>query len=384
MTSWRSEFRRTTRILFLAAVASGSASADEWSFAGPRASGMGGASVAASDRALAAYWNPAGLAAKPAIDDYELQLSVQAADRFGLSETLRDIDKIDFNDASAANQARLQALIDRLNAPGTAITAAGTAGLYGKFNVGRHSFGINVSDVASAGAFVSTPLTVTNTGTELVVNGAVTLHGLEARQAGLSYAYAFFDGKLVAGVTAKGMQGQAYVDSAVVTSSNGSVKIFKDLKDPEKSTAFGVDTGVLWRPLKWLDVGVAGRDLNRPKFTAPAGVDDFELSPKARAGIAVRPYDSLTLAVDGDLTSNRTFVPGLRSRFISAGLEQTLFGEILALRAGAYRDVEDNESKIVPTAGLGIRIFAFRLDFAGGYDFRERAGLASFSLALTF
>jgi hypothetical protein len=39
---------------------------------------------------------------------------------------------------------------------------------------------------------------------------------------------------------------------------------------------------------------------------------------------------------------------------------------------------------VVYTAGLGLRLAAFRLDLAGAYDFKEQEAQASLSLALTF
>jgi hypothetical protein len=46
--------------------------------------------------------------------------------------------------------------------------------------------------------------------------------------------------------------------------------------------------------------------------------------------------------------------------------------------------MQDPGTPFTPTAGLGIRIFAFRLDLGGGYDFREKGALASGSVSLTF
>jgi hypothetical protein len=46
--------------------------------------------------------------------------------------------------------------------------------------------------------------------------------------------------------------------------------------------------------------------------------------------------------------------------------------------------MQDAGTPFTPTAGLGLRIFAFRLDVAGGYDFVEKGALASGSLSFTF
>src|SRR6185503_3632605 len=132
------------------------------------------------------------------------------------------------------------ALVARLNRPDSSLSAAGAAGLYVKWNLGEHAFALNVSDVGTAGAFVRTPITVGNNGTDLFINGELTLLGLEARQVGLSYAYPFFDGALLLGATAKVIRGLAYVDSARVDEGDDDIDILKGLKDPKKSSAYSV------------------------------------------------------------------------------------------------------------------------------------------------
>ena len=82
------------------------AQAVEFAVVGARAAGMGGAGVAVTSDAYAAYWNPAGLAMTNTID-IRVGASFQVIDRVGVNDTLNEIDKIDLNNASASNQARL-------------------------------------------------------------------------------------------------------------------------------------------------------------------------------------------------------------------------------------------------------------------------------------
>ena len=56
----------------------------------------------------------------------------------------------------------------------------------------------------------------------------------------------------------------------------------------------------------------------------------------------------------------------------------------VVLRIGAFKNMQDPGTPFTPTAGLGLRIFAFRLDLGGGYDFREKGALASGSVSMTF
>jgi len=46
--------------------------------------------------------------------------------------------------------------------------------------------------------------------------------------------------------------------------------------------------------------------------------------------------------------------------------------------------MKDAGTPFTPTAGLGLRIFALRVDVGGGYDFREKGALLSGSVSLTF
>lgn len=354
----------------------------EFTIVGPRAVGMGGAGVAVTTDALATYWNPAGLAMSRT-SDIRVQASGQITDRLGIGDTLEEINSINLNDVSGANQARLQGLLNKLNQPGTNVSAAGAAGVYLKGYLGDHAFGFNVSDVATGGEFVSSPATFTQVGGGLNVSGQLALRGLEARQVGVSYAYAFADRTVAIGATVKIIQGAAYSNFTNIRGSEGDSEFAADLGKAKISTAFGIDVGAIYRPSSWLRMGVVGKDLNQPSFDAP-GRGEFKLLPQIRGGIAVNPYSSLTLTFDGDVTSNQTLLPGVKSRVVSLGAEQTLLSEFLSLRVGALKNVEDAKSAVTPTAGLGIRVFALRLDVGGGYDFQKRGALASGSVSMTF
>ena len=354
----------------------------EFTIVGPRAVGMGGAGVAVTTDALATYWNPAGLAMSQTID-IRVQGSGQIVDRLGVADTLNDINNFDRSDTTPANQARLQSLLNRINRPGATVSAMGAAGLYLKGYWGDHAFGFTLSDVATGGLFTPTPLTAGVSGGQLAVNGQMAVRGLEARQAGFSYAYSFFDRSIAIGATAKIIQGAAYSNQVAVFGSEGDAGFTGDFGKAKISTAFGIDVGALYRPFSWLRFGVVAKDINQPTFDAPGG-GEFKLTPQVRGGVAVNPYSSLTLTFDSDITPNYTLVPGLKSRVLSLGVEQTILSQFISLRAGALKNVEDTNSAVTPTAGLGIRFFALRVDIGGGYDFRERGALASGSVSLTF
>ena len=351
----------------------------EFAIVGPRAAGMGGAGVAVTTDSLATYWNPAGLAMSQTVD-IRVQGTVQGIDRLGVIDTVKEIN--DLNKTNPANISRAQGLADKINQPGATVSGIGSAGLYFKGYWGNSAFGFNVSDVATSGGFVKTPISVTGTG-PFQVNGQFAVRGLEARQAAFSYAYAFADRTFAIGATVKAIQGAAYTGLLDVNRASDSENIKDSFGKAKLSTAVSVDVGAVFRPTSWLRVGVVGKDLTAPTFDAPDG-SQFQLGPQVRGGIAVNPDSSLTLTFDGDITSNKTLVPGLKSRVLSAGAEQTILGDFLALRIGVLKNVEDAKSTFTPTAGFGIRFFALRIDVGGGYDFREQQALASGSISMTF
>ncbi len=359
-------------------------SAAEFVIAGPRAMGMGGAGVAVTTNALATYWNPAGLAMTQTVD-IRAQGGGLAIDRLGLGDALNDLEKFNTSDTSAINLAKAQDIADRINQPGAAISVNGSAGLYVKGHLGEHAFGFNVSDVATGGGFVSTPAQATQPGglgTPISVAGQMALRGLEARQLAFSYSYAFSDKTFAIGITAKVIQGASYNGATGLQSGSG-VSTTDHFGKPTISTTYGIDIGAIYRPSSLIRFGIVAKDINTPTFDA-AGGGELKLDPQVRAGVAINPYSSLTLTADVDVTSNKTFVPGVKSQLLSLGLEQTILSEFLSFRIGTFKNMQDASTPFVPTAGLGVRWFMFRADAGGGYDFREKGALVSASISFTF
>ncbi len=359
-------------------------SAAEFVIVGPRAMGMGGAGVAVTTNALATYWNPAGLAMTQTVD-IRVQGGGLAIDRRGLGDALYDLENFNTGDTSPDNLAKSLSIAERINRPGAAISVNGSAGLYVKGHLGDHAFGFNVSDVATGGGFVSTPIQASQPGgpgTPITVAGQMALRGLEARQLAFSYAYAFSDKTFAIGITAKVIQGASYNGSTNLQGGSG-VSTTDHFGKPNISTTYGIDLGAIYRPSSWIRFAVIAKDLNRPTFDA-AGGGELRLDPQVRAGVALNPYSTLTLTADVDVTSNRTFVPGVKNQLLSLGLEQTILTEFLSFRIGTFKNMQDASTPFVPTAGLGIRWFNFRADAGGGYDFREKGALVSASISLTF
>ena len=352
------------------------AMAAEFVTVGPRATGMGGAGVAVTTDALATYWNPAGLAMTQTVD-IRIQVGGQAIDRRGFGDAIRDLEDFNPKDVSAANAARAQDIANRLNQPGATLSVNGSAGLYIKGHFGEHAFGLNVSDLATGGGFIER-----NSVSASLQDGKMVLLGLEARQAALSYAYAFADKTFSIGVTAKIIQGAAYSGSIDLRGGNG-VTITNHFGKPTISTTYGIDVGAIYKPTSWVRFGIVAKDINKPVLDDSRG-DEIKLDPQVRGGMAVNPYSTLTLTADVDITANRTILPDVKSQLLSLGAEQTLLSEFLSLRVGTFKNMKDAATPFIPTAGLGLRIFFFRADVGGGYDFREQGALVSGSISATF
>ena len=368
-------------VIFIGLIIPAQALALEFVTVGPRAMGMGGAGVAVTTDALATYWNPAGLAMTQTVD-IRIQGGGQVIDRLGIADAVHDLEKFNTADLSQPNQAKAQDIANRINRPGATVSVNGSAGLYIKGHLGEHAFGLNVSDVATGGGDVSKAARVicnpnpTCVGaTSVSLTGAMALRALEARQVAFSYAYAFADKTFSFGVTGRILQGAAYSGSTTLTGGT-DVSITDNFGKPTLSTAFGIDVGAIYRPSSWLRFGAVAKDINQPTFNAPDG-GELKLGPQVRGGVAINPYSSLTLTADVDATSNKTFVPGVKSQVLSVGAEQTIFSEFLSFRLGAFKNMKDAGTPFTPTAGLGLRIFALRVDVGGGYDFREKGALVS-------
>ena len=368
----------------MALVLPGQAVAVEFVPVGPRAAGMGGAGVAVTTDAYASYWNPAGLAMVKSLD-VRIQGTAQVIGTNGMINALDSLKDFNPNDTSPINLVNAQNIANQLNRPGSSVSGLASGGFYVKGHFGEHAFGFNISDVATSGGFVSSPLRVSQTppGTgPITISGAMALRGLEARQAAFSYAYAFADKTFAVGVTGKIIQGAAY-NNTTNLQGGANPNLVDNFGQAMISTSYGIDLGAMYRPSSWLRFGVVAKDINQPSFDAPGGLQ-YKLTPQVRGGVAVNPWSTMTVTADMDITSNQTLAPGFKSQVLSLGMEQTMLSEFLSLRVGTYKNVQDAGSVFTPTAGLGIRIYSFRLDLAGGYDFDKGNALASGALAWTF
>jgi hypothetical protein len=381
------------------------AQAEPFAIVGPRALGMGGASVAAVNDSTAVYWNPAALAHFRKVD-IRIPVSAGAQDHIGLKDkwdTINDIySRVTSSDLSAA--AEMKSLLNELDKPKSGADIDLSGGLFISIPIGKSAIALSISSLDYAGVYPTVDTLNQDTTTPgpapyiAFNNTAVTGVGIVAKEPAISFATSFGD-KVFIGANVKKIYASTYVNSQKITGNSFNTFIDELKASKTESRKDSVDAGILLAPFQSFRLGVVGRDLNSPSFPVQGTFaqklgngdvnlvqanDELKLDPQYRAGLAWQPFKTFTLAADYDLKKNKTFTPGYESQTAAVGLEKTFFSEYFNLRAGAHKNMADSGAKTVYSAGLGLRLFALRFDVAGGYDFNKRQGEASVDLALRF
>ncbi len=216
-----------------------------------------------------------------------------------------------------------------------------------------------------------TEQTIQGTGGSLEENTTtVLLRGFALAEVPLSYGYAINDHWSVGG-NVKLMRGRVYGNQIIVFEEDSGDILAETDEMYKETNTFGVDAGIMGR-YRYVNFGLVGRNLNSPEFdgftmNGGADVEDVKLEPQFAGGIAFIPTTTLTLEADLDLTENETTLKGYDTRNLSFGLEWDAF-RFLALRAGAYKNLAEDDIGWVYTAGLGLNLWAVRLDVAGAFS----------------
>lgn len=191
----------------------------------------------------------------------------------------------------------------------------------------------------------------------------VALQGFGYAELPLTYGYALNDWVSL-GVNFKIIHGRVYGTNVVVFDNDLSDLIGEVDNNYEDTTTFGIDLGFMGR-YGMFQFGLVGRNLNAPEFEGPTidgfTFDDVTLDPQVAAGVAFIPFETLTFEIDLDLTSNETTLSGYETRNFSAGIEWDAF-RFLALRAGTYKNLAEDDIGWVITGGLGLNLWAVRFD----------------------
>ena len=145
-----------------------------------------------------------------------------------------------------------------------------------------------------------------------------------------------------------------------VTSFSGSDQLGGDSISNSGGTV-SFDLGGLFKPSKYISLGVVGYDINAPSYqvnNSDTGefVSNVQVNPSLAIGLALKPSSTTTLAADFDRSQD--------SNEIHLGLEQTALWDSIALRLGMMADPSDiGDSKVI-TGGAGLKIYGFYADMA--------------------
>jgi hypothetical protein len=399
---------------------------------GFRAIGMGGAGVANASGSMSAYYNPALLAQHK----YSFETGVDVGIGIREMNLINPIDKL-------ANTYDLTGAIDKIgdNAPnsgtndpdtienikgslteiyklsnGNGFQLEPTAGFgmqMGNFALGayasaeiasnavidRNHLYLIFKDEDNGGYFYYYPDTDTYGATDkktyekyslqYALDNNLTyinINGIGLAEVPVSYAtnIDLRGATLSVGVNLKYMQGITY--KSLLSLGSDSDELGNSLTDNSKTTStFGIDMGILVSS-DAVKVGLVGKNLNAPEFDYYDGTK-YKLEPMFRGGVAIDFTNWLTFAMDIDLTRNKTSIPDYKSQYIGGGIDfhQSWF----SIRAGAMRNMLQDEEGTILTAGFGFGLKWLQLDVAaeastktGTYDGNEIPRYAKVNIAI--
>ena len=219
---------------------------------------------------------------------------------------------------------------------------------------------------------------------------SVDAKGLILTEVPVSYAQAFNlpIGELSVGVSVKLMHGTTYIQSLDIDSED-STDIDKLKENQEDSENIGLDLGLLFKPtaLPKLKIGLVAKNLNTPSFDLSTG-GSIKADLQVRTGLQYSLINSLDVAMDLDLTSNKTLINGYDSQMFGAGVNYHPLSWF-ALRAGVMQNLANSNEGLVYTTGIAFGPEQFQLDISaqmsdktGSYDGEDIPKYAKFNVAL--
>ncbi len=368
---------------------------------------MGGAAVASSAGSIATYNNPALLGKTPYAVEVSIGGGVGAYDH-GVGASIVKLNDIGFidtinkasQDLTSLTAVDVQNLIDGTNVvmdmDGNAVVTSPqvytAAQLYG------FGFGVFGTSDASATAVVdqahdqliffdsgsgqyvkinpdgtfalSDATAYADSSVEYAINNGLTyldVTGVSLGEVPLAYGHNFETslGNIMVGGALKYMRAVAYTEQMDIDYSDSTLGEKLD----KTTTDFGVDLGLAYQPAFAYDLtlAVVAKNINTPEFNFQDG-NKYTIEPMVRAGIAYSILDSLEIAADIDLTSNKVLTEDLESRMVGGGLNFEPFKSFfaLSLRAGLMQNLHENDKAgLIYTAGMGIGGKWLQVDLSG-------------------
>jgi hypothetical protein len=216
----------------------------------------------------------------------------------------------------------------------------------------------------------------------------VTARGFGLVEVPISFGYAFND-NLSIGITAKGMYGTVTGTKVQVLSDDAFSAASDNLEEnTEASFNFGLDLGAMYR-MKMLQFGVVAHNINAPTFkgfndtieikndvgnvidTVAIDVPDYTMDPQVTLGMAFVPSKRFMLEMSYDVLETGTLLENYNIQRLSFGGELDVW--LLALRLGMYNNLAAEWQDWIATAGVGLNLWAVRLDVGGAYSIGANA-----------
>jgi len=225
------------------------------------------------------------------------------------------------------------------------------------------------SDVAPIIAGAGASNSYTNNNSNLTVAGASFME--------VAAGYAWHKDKWLKGLSVGGnlklVNGKTALTTFRFLAESDTKDAFK-LNDVKSSWKPALDLGLLWDvnkkypnfPLR-PKVGLVMRNINSPSFDVNGG-GKYDLNRQVRLGFALNPAKFWTLAMDVDMTKNKTPVSGFDSRELSVGTEINVFNRKafnIPLRAGIISNLAEKSSKMAYTVGTGLNLLFMHFDVSG-------------------
>lgn len=234
-----------------------------------------------------------------------------------------------------------------------------------------------LSQAQTSGYTIPADVTTTITNVAQVASSAVTggsianntsslyFKGIAIGEVPLTYGRAFGDNFSLGG-NIKYMKARTYNTQVQIFNTDFSSALSTAKNNYTDSQTFGVDMGALYRSGDKFRIGIVARNVNSPSFdvTPLASGDSSSMKekPQIRAGIAYKPFDSLTLALDYDVTKNDTNVSdSYKSQNLGGGLEFNVY-KVIQLRGGFYKNMAQNDIGPVYTGGIGLNLWLVNID----------------------
>jgi len=361
---------------------------------------MGGASVANSSGSAASYNNPALLAKTPYTVEVTVSAGLSIYD-FGARDALSELSDLDFinimdkasNDVNSLNDADRQNLetgtsvIVDMDGSAIAVDPQGYVGAH----IGSFGFGVYVTSDSAFTATTSAqhdklyfnnngnytdiydnPVTQTqyeNESVQYAVENQLSyldVAGASIAEIPLAYGHNFETniGDIMVGGAVKYMHAITYIETLSFDEDQNNGDTRKDFQ----SNNFGIDIGLAYQPSFSYDLtfGLVAKNLNGPEFDFYNGTT-YKVDPMVRAGIAYKIFNSLEIATDIDLTSNKLLNNVIDSQMVGGGINYEPFSSFfaLSLRGGIMKNLHaGDQASAIYTAGMGIGLKMLQIDLS--------------------